>query len=100
MAVAGSGILVVLGPAGQLPWADGVLCLGHEADSGGLLVPTMLSPSVPMTLVEAALRRRVQAKGRLAILPNQGVVIPVDAARPIARQLLRDWLAEECHATS
>jgi hypothetical protein len=86
--VAGEDVLVLLGEAEALPWADGVLYLGRDPRAPGLLLPTALAPDVPPDLLERALTARHPAP--LAVLPPR--IVPVGAARPVARARLAAWL--------
>jgi hypothetical protein len=95
-ACAGEGVLVVLGPAERLPWAEGVRYLGRDPAAPGLLLPTALAPTVPVDLLARALVRR--ARGVLAVLPPEAglgpAVVPLVSA-PIFRPALEAWL-EAC----
>jgi MoxR-vWA-beta-propeller ternary system domain bpX5 len=91
--VAGDRVLVLLGEAEALPWADGAVYLGQEASAPGLLVPTTRAPAVPLPLFEQALRRRFgDLAPPLAVLVADVVVLSVAEARPVARDLLQAWL--------
>ncbi|TCO62076.1 hypothetical protein [Actinocrispum wychmicini] len=59
-AAVGDGWTLILGD--DLPWADGAVYLGWE---DGLLVPTLLRPSVPSSFLKAAL------PDALAVLPGR-----------------------------
>jgi hypothetical protein len=82
---------VVLGPESELPWVDGVVYLGREAAAPGLLVPTHLSPDVPIALLEAAVLRSVQGSP-VAVVPDARQLIDVGAARAIDRATLLAWV--------
>jgi hypothetical protein len=91
--VAGDGVLVLIGEAAALPWADGVVYLGRDPAAPGLLLPTALTPSVPLSLLERALLERAGAGGApLAVLPGFGRLVSLAAARPVARAPLVAWL--------
>lgn len=93
--VAGRGVLVVLGESDALPWVDGVVYLGMDSRARSLLLPTTLEPAEPLELVERAIAARFAGVSRMAVLPQQGIVVPVASARRIARDALERWLAEE-----
>ena len=91
--VAGSGWLVVVGPEASLPWVDGVIYLGRDPAAPALLLPTVLSPSIPATLVEQAFLAQFPAlRPPLAVFPQPGNVISLGTARRIARTTLLKWL--------
>ena len=91
--VAGTDVLVVIAAEADLPWADGVVYLGAESAASTLLMPTTLAPSVPVALLERAIRMRLPNGAIHAIVPGHGMVIPLDRARPIAATQLHAWLA-------
>jgi len=98
--VAAPDLLVVLGEAGELPWVDGAVYLGRDAEAPALLLPTTREPSVPLPLVERALlARSAGASGVSWVSPPYAVLIDppllasVQAARPIVRKVLLGWLA-------
>lgn len=64
---AAAGALVVLG-GGALPWVDGVVYLGRDPGAPSLLLPTAQGPTVPLGLLEQAIRRRVGGSWRVAVL--------------------------------
>ncbi len=89
--VEGTDITVLLGPAGDLPFLDGVIYLGQNPHAAGLFHPPMIVPDVEPSLVLAALGRSLKIAPPLACLPRQGVVVslaqasvpvPVQPARP------------------
>ncbi len=88
--VAGAGALVILGPSHSLAWAEGVEYLGLEPGTRGLWLPTRRRPDVPIDLYERAVRSRVgRAGGALAVLPERGIVVSVDASARVDHA----WLA-------
>jgi hypothetical protein len=89
-AVAGDGVLVVLGEAKALPWVDGVTYLGSDATAPDLLVPATFAPDVPVALLAQAVRRRA-ASSLVAVTPER--IIPCGTARAISRAKLAEWLA-------
>jgi len=92
--VAGPEVLVVTGEKGDLPWVDGVQYLGRDPEAPGLLLPTTLSPAVPLPLVERAvmLRRRTPVTP-MAVVLEPPMLIPLDGARKVDRAVLRQWLS-------
>jgi hypothetical protein len=90
---AGKGILVVLGEASALPWADGVHYLGRDPGAPRLLVPTMLHPNIAMDLFEQTIARRVAGlPGPWAVLPSPPKVFSVADAAVIERDHVARWL--------
>jgi hypothetical protein len=102
--VAAPGLLVVLGDGGELPWVDGAVYLGRDAEAPALLLPTTHEPSVPLPLVERALlARSARSAGAAglswpsppyAVLVDPPLLASVQAARPIVRKVLLAWLQE------
>lgn len=87
-------LLLLLGATEDLPWADGVIYLGTDGDAPSLLLPTMLTPSAPLPLVE---RLILQRAGDLPIpvvyLPDTGLLLSATIARPVSRRVLSVWLS-------
>ncbi len=91
--VAGENLLIILGEAEVLPWADGALYLGREAEAPSLLLPTTLAPAVPLLLLERALRSRfAQLPLPLAVLPQWNLVLPCGAAQSAVRRELEKFM--------
>jgi hypothetical protein len=93
--VAGSGVLVLLGATESLPWVDGAVYLGRDPAAPSLLMPCSLAPDVAPALLERALVAYAAAGTPLAVLPRSGQLIPVGAARPVARETLAAWLGSQ-----
>lgn len=90
--VAAPGLLVILGAEQWLPWVDGVVYLGHDAESPSLLFPTNLEPSVPAALLQRSLAVVHNQAGPCALLFNPPALVPLTEARTIARESLSKWL--------
>ena len=86
------GLLVILGEEKRLPWADGVIYLGHDPQSPSLLFPTNLEPSVPAALLQRLLMLVHNQNGPCALLLDPPVIVPLSEARTIARASLIKWL--------
>jgi hypothetical protein len=87
--------LMVLGEAADLPWVDGAVYLGRDADAPSLLLPTTREPAVPLPLVERALLARARTSGTsppYAVLVDPPLLASAQAARPILRPVLQAWL--------
>ena len=77
--VAGEGVLILLGT--DLPWADGAVYLGRDPRAPGLLLPTLLSPDVPLDLLERAVARRMLLP--VAWLPAPTALVSLASAGPV-----------------
>jgi hypothetical protein len=93
-AVAGPGLLVVIASGDALPWVDGALYLGADPAAPSLLVPTALTPTVPVAVLELAVRARAPAAPPIAVLPSPLRLVPCGAARAVDRDRLAAWLAD------
>jgi hypothetical protein len=92
--------LVVCGDAGELPWADGVVYLGRDADAPSLLLPTTLTVEQPLSLFERSLVKRSKSEPRAGSPPwavcfAPWLVLSAGSARPIVRAKLRDSFEQE-----
>jgi len=93
--VSGADVLLILGEQEALPWAPGVVYLGRDPEAPALLLPTTHAVSVPAALLERALLAHFrQVAPPLAVLPELRQVISGNQARPVCRELLREWLRE------
>ena len=91
--VAAGDMLLIRGESSALPWAEGVVYLGQDAEAPALLLPTALRPDFPAALLERALRTRFPTVAPpLAILPAGRQVVSLAAARTVARATLLAWL--------
>jgi len=89
--LAGDDLVLLLGEEEQLPWADGAIYLGRDPEAPSLLLPTLLRPSLPLSLVERAMLRR--GSGPFAVIPTRKELIPIDGARPVTHEHLARWTA-------
>jgi hypothetical protein len=86
-------VLLALGPSDRLPWVPGVIYLGHEPGFPGLLLPTTKRTSVPVALVERAVRRAAQhPEGPLALV-QLDLVVPLSRARRLDADAFRQPVA-------
>jgi MoxR-vWA-beta-propeller ternary system domain bpX5 len=91
--VAGDGLIALLGDAGALPWVDGVVYLGHDADAPRLLLPTTLRPTMAADVFERAIVRHAGLQASpWAILAAPPRVIPLGDALPVERFRVLHWL--------
>ena len=87
--VAGETTLVLLGR--DPPWTDGAVYLGREPGAPGLWVPTRLQLDLDASQVSRKLRG-MGLIGPVALLPEQGMAIPLSDAGPVVIETLREWL--------
>ncbi len=91
--VAERGTLLVCGETAALPWAEGVIYLGQDAEAPALLLPTALHPDFPPALLERALRAQFPAAAPpLAVLPGRLQAVSLAGARTVQRTSLLAWL--------
>ena len=91
--VAERGTLLVRGEADLLPWAEGVIYLGQDAEAPALLLPTALQPDFPVALLERAVRMQFPTVAPpVAVLPGTLQVISLTGTRTVARASLQAWL--------
>lgn len=90
--VGGAGIVTLLGDSDALPWADGVVYLGHDPASPSLLLPTNSEPLVPLPLLERAVLTRLRdPQPPVVLLASPPIMVSTGAARPLHRGRLRAW---------
>ncbi len=91
--VAERGMLLVRGSETALPWAEGVVYLGQDADAPSLLLPTALRPDFPVALLERVMRTQFPTVAPpLAVLPGTRQVFSMAGARTVARERIVAWL--------
>jgi hypothetical protein len=90
--VAFENTVVLTGCEEDLPWIEGVLYLGRDPAAPHLLIPTNLSPDVPLSLLDEAIFKR-SLREPLALLPGEKLVIPLDGERELSRESILGWLA-------
>ncbi len=91
--VVGVETLLIHGPAELLPWVDGAVYLGRDPLAPSLLLPTHSEPSLNAALLERALLAAFPAYlPPLAVLISEQLILSANAARPISRDMLQDWL--------
>lgn len=92
-AVATRDLLVILGPADELPWLDGVRYCAPEACAPALWLPTNTIPALPLDLVQNALLRRADSQPVLLWHAPEHI-LPLSRALPLTAAAL-DWLIGE-----
>jgi hypothetical protein len=91
--VAARSLLIVRGEAEALPWVEGVLYLGQEAEAPALLLPTALRPDFPAALLERALKAQFPTLAPpVAVLPGTLELVSLADARTVTRTSLQAWL--------
>lgn len=81
-------VLVVMGSAETLPWVDGAIYLGKDSAAPALLVPTILSPCLPIALLERAIARRA---GPVVYAFTPKFLVPLIEEQAIVRERLEHW---------
>jgi len=87
--IAGETTLVLLGR--DPPWVDGAVYLGREPGAPRLWVPTRLEPDLDAFRVGRKLLE-MGLVGPVALLPDQGLAIPLSEAAPLQVEALQGWL--------
>jgi hypothetical protein len=92
-AVAGDGVLLIVGEASLLPWVNGVAYLGRDPGAPSLLLPTAIAPTVhPALLERAVLARAGGGRGPIAVSVSPPRLISAAGARRIARARVRAFV--------
>lgn len=85
-ATAAPDMIVVMGPATTLPWADGVRYAAPHPEAPSLWLPAHAEPDAPADLLWRALSRR--SNGVPVLLWSDGRSLPLDRALPVDDALL------------
>jgi hypothetical protein len=88
--VFGKDLLFAAGEGENLPWMDGLIYLGKDAQAPSILLPTNLRPALPIDLFERRLLQRFPRQKPFAVVGNR--IIPVGEMRPISRKVLSEVL--------
>lgn len=80
-AMAHDGLLVLVGPAEQLPWVDGVQFVAPRAEAATLWLPTTSRPTVPLDLLAEAIARLHRASP-LLMLPEPAQLVSLARLLP------------------
>lgn len=87
------GMLIVVGSADSLPWAEGVTYLGKTSTESVLLSPTNVMPNVPFPLFERSILRHCsKLRAPLAVLPYSKVVFSLGLTVELDAAKLAQWL--------
>jgi hypothetical protein len=91
--VAGDGLIALMGDAASLPWVDGVVYLGRDAEAPRLLLPTTLRPTMAADVFERAIARHaLRQASPWAIVAAPPRVVPLADALPVERAYVLRWL--------
>ena len=85
-------MILLMSETENLPWTNGAIYLGRDAQMPSVLLPTTLKPNCPLELFERALNEKFRSLSPFAVLP--GKVIPFGAAKRLSRPVLENWLSE------
>lgn len=80
-------ILVVLGASEQLPWTAGIAYAAPCPEAPSLWLPTTQRPSLPLDLIEQALRAR-HCRSPVLLWPQPAWVLPLDRQLPASAAVL------------
>jgi hypothetical protein len=80
-ATAHDGLLVLVGPADQLPWVDGVQFVAPRVEVAALWLPTTRRPTVPLDLLAQAVARLHRASP-LLMLPEPAQLVSLARLLP------------------
>ncbi|SHH13754.1 hypothetical protein [Massilia sp. CF038] len=87
-------LLVLIGPADELPWVDGARYCAPDPDVHSLWVPTNMRPVLPPDLIRRSAAARA-GDGVLLLWPSPEQFVPLESARSLTPEVL-DWLKEQC----
>lgn len=90
--ISGKQMILLTGESENLPWTNGAIYLGRDAQIPSVLLPTTLKPNCPLDLFERALNEKFNRFTPFAVLPEK--IIPFGAAKPVSRAVLENWLSE------
>lgn len=85
-------MILLLGDAEHLPWVNGAVYLGRDAQMPSILLPTVIKPGIPPELFERALNESFSQLAPFAVLPEK--IIPFGAAKTLSRHVIEKWLSE------
>jgi hypothetical protein len=90
--IGGKQMILLTGEGENLPWTNGAIYLGRDAQMPSVLLPTTLKPNCPLDLFERALNEKFSRLSPFAVLPEK--IIPFGAAKPLSRPVVENWLSE------
>ncbi len=83
-------LLFVAGETDNLPWIDGGIYLGKDANAPSIFLPTNLRPDIPIDLFEKVLLGKFAEQKPFVVVGNN--IIPIGKMLPVSRQLLSEVL--------
>ena len=90
--VGAKGMILLTGESQQLPWTNGAVYLGRDAQMPSVLMPTTLKPNIPLDLFERVLKKEFSDFSPFAVLPEK--LIPFGRAKILSRDILEKWVSE------
>jgi hypothetical protein len=90
--VSSERMILITGDGENLPWANGATYLGRDAKIPSVLLPTTLSPIIPLELFDRLLNENFRQFAPFAVLPEK--IIPFGKAKTLSRRVLENWLLE------
>lgn len=90
-AVGGERTILLVGTSENLPWTDGAIYLGRDAEMPAALLPTTVEPNISLELFDRALKAKFEPLAPFAVLP--GKIVSFRAAKTLSRAALEIWLA-------
>lgn len=90
--ISGRQMILITGESENLPWTNGAIYLGRDAQMPSILLPTTLKPNCPLDLFERAVNEKFRRFTPFAVIPEK--IIPFGAAKPLSRPVLENWLSE------
>ena len=85
-------MVFLTGASERLPWTNGAVYLGRDAQMPSVLLPTTLKPNIPLELFERALNENFKTLAPFIALPER--IIPYGKAKTLSRRALEKWLLE------
>ena len=90
--VGATQMILLTGNGESLPWTNGAIYLGRDAQMPSVLLPTTLKPNIPLELFERALNENFKTLAPFVALPEK--IILYGKAKTISRSVLEKWLSE------
>lgn len=87
MATANDDLLIITGPTQELPWVDGAQYIAPRAEAQALWLPTAQRPTLPLDLLDRAIRRQ-HPQSPLLLLPAPAQLVPLTRLLPVNGGLL------------
>jgi hypothetical protein len=85
-------MILVTGDGENLPWTNGTVYLGRDAQMPSVLLPTTIRPDIPLELFDRLLNENYREFAPFAVLPEK--IVPFGKAKCLSRRVLENWLTE------